>query len=112
MSSQIITITSVETLTALRLFRSCASHLQNELRKAALERAGGGSRKAVLPPKDPKESSEPRVVDIDHLTRTQVMAGHMLYWQILLGLRSCVTDQECLCLQKERCPGFPRLLLA
>ena len=62
--------------------------MQNELRKAALERAGGGSRKAVLPPKDPKESSEPRVVDIDHLTRTQVIAGLMLYGQILLGLKA------------------------
>ena len=69
----------------VRLFRRYASHSQNELRKAALERAGGGSRKAVLPPKDPKESSEPRVVDIDHLTRTQVIAGLMQYGQILFA---------------------------
>lgn len=47
------------------------SILQNELRKAALERSGGeASRKVVLPGKD--EAKDPRVLDVDHLTQTQV----------------------------------------
>lgn len=48
--------------------------LQSELRKAALERAGGDdSRKVVLPGKGEGEK-EPRVLDVDHLTQTQVKA--------------------------------------
>ena len=47
---------------------------QTELRKAALERSGGdGTRKVVLPAKE-EGSKEARVLDVDHLTQTQVMS--------------------------------------
>ena len=50
--------------------------LQNELRKAALEREGGdASRKVVLPGKG--ESKDARVLDVDHLTQTQVTRRQM-----------------------------------
>ena len=46
-------------------------NVQNELRKAALEREGGdASKKVVLPGKD--DAKDPRVLDVDHLTQTQV----------------------------------------
>ena len=48
-------------------------NLQNELRKAAAEKHPElGSKKIVLPPKDSAMDNEPRIVDYDKLTRTQV----------------------------------------
>lgn len=53
------------------MFDSSQRQSQNELRKAALERAGGNtSRKVVLPGKG--DDSDLRVVEFDKLTRTQV----------------------------------------
>lgn len=61
----------------LRKNSVCMS-LQNELRKAALEREGADSRKAVLPGKD--GDKEAHVVDIDHLTQTQVCQRPSLFF--------------------------------
>ena len=71
--------------------------LQAELRKAALERSGGGSRKVVLPPKDPKDTSEPIVASIDKLTKSQVD------WLLLYAITKC----DC---GKGAFPVFQRVL--
>ena len=64
--------------------------LQNELRRAALERVHSHrSRKAVLPGKD-LEHDEPRVVDIDHLTRTQARCWEQLNPLLLVYERGVI----------------------